>query len=204
MNDQQRDRWTDGSIVSQAAAVLAEEVQSFSAGNVSKVSNLLGSGGSTNQAVVDELRDQARSLVDTLVRTLGVPSDRLPQLVTQTTAGSNARVNGSTETVLLLRSSQPVDAGGVARVSLRLANDDSEKDECVLTSTDLIGLSGHRIPCSHVRISPVRAIIPAQGATEIAIEVRVPSGTPAGNYTGLVQADDGEPLRALVIVSVAQ
>lgn len=203
MNDQQRDRWTDGSIVSQAAAVLAEEVQSLAAGSVRKVSDLLG-GAPTMQAPVDELRDQARSLMDTLARTLGVPPDRLSRLVTQTPADSNARGNGSSATVLLLTSSQAVGAGGVARVSVRLANDDTEKDECVLTSTDLIGLSGNRIPCSHVRISPVRAIIPAQGATDIAIEVRIPSGTPAGNYTGLVQADDGEPLRALVIVSVAQ
>jgi len=204
MNDQQRDRWTDGSIVSQAAAVLAEEVQSLAAGSVSKVSSLLGAGGPTNQAPVDQFRDQARSLVDTLARTLGVPSDRLPQLVTQMIAGSKPRGNGIAENVLLLRSSQPVEAGGVARLPLRLVNDDTAEDECGLVFTDLIGINGNRIPASHVRVSPGRTKVPSHGSADVTIEVRVPSGTPAGNYTGFVQADDGEALRALVTVSVAQ
>jgi hypothetical protein len=194
---------TQTSIVSQAAAVLAEEVQSLAAGSVSKLSSLVGAGAPTSQAPVEELREQARSLVDTLVRVLGERPDRLAQLVTQATGASEARASGSTATVLLLRSPQPVQAGEVARVPLRVVNDDTEKDECVLVSTDLIGLSGHRIPASHVRVSPTPASIPAEASADVAIEVRVPSGTPAGSYTGLLQTDDGEALRALVIVTVA-
>jgi hypothetical protein len=204
MNDQQRDRWTDGSIVSQAAAVLAEEVQSLAAGSVTKVSNLLGAGAPTNKLDVDELGKQARSLVDTFVRVLGERPGRLAQLVTPTTAVSATPDTASDATVLLLRPSQPVKAGAVATVPLRLINDHTDTDECVLVATDLIGISGYRIPASHVCVFPSPVRIGAGDSIEVRIEVRIPSATPAGHYTGLLQTDDGEALRALVIVTVAQ
>jgi len=194
---------TQDSIVTEAAAILAEEVQSFTAGGVSKLSTLLvGAGAPSRQAPAEELREQTRSLIDTLVQVLGQRSDRLAQLVAQTAAASGTPNDGNTETVLLLRARQPVQAGDVAQMSLRLMNDDSAKDECALFATDLIGFSGRRIPASHVRVSPNPTSIPAEGSTDVQVEVRVPSGTPAGCYTGLLQTEDGDSLRALVQVRV--
>ena len=89
-------------------------------------------------------------------------------------------------------------AGEVAHVSLSLRNDNAETIHCALCATDLIGVSGHRIPASHLRVSPNPAGIPAAGSTDVQIEIRVPSGTPAGRFTGLLQSDDGESVRALV------
>jgi hypothetical protein len=200
-NDRQGDRWTQSSIVTEAAAILAEEVQSLTTGSVGKLSTLLG-GALTGQAPAEELRGQARALVDTFVRVLGQRPDGFAHLLTENAADARTRDGGNTETVLSLQASRSVPAGDVAYLSLRLVNDDAEKDECALVATDLIGVSGHRIPASHVRVSPNPASIPAEGSTDIQIEVRVPSGTPAGCYTGLLQADDGESVRALVHVTV--
>ena len=93
-------------------------------------------------------------------------------------------------------------AGEVAHVSLSLKNDNAEAIHCALCATDLIGVSGHRIPASHLRVSPNPAGIPAAGSTDVQIEIRVPSGTPAGRFTGLLQSDDGESVRALVQLTV--
>jgi hypothetical protein len=106
--------------------------------------------------------------------------------------------------VLLLRPSQPIKAGAVATVPLRLVNDHIDTDECFLVATDLIGISGYRIPASHVCVFPSPVRIAAGDSMEIRIEVRIPSTTPAGHYTGLLQTDDGEALRALMIITVAQ
>ena len=200
-NDRPAGRRSQGSIVTEAAAILAEEVQSLTTGSVGKLSTLLG-GAPTGQAPAEELRGQARALVDTFVRVLGQRPDGFAHLLTENAADARTRDGEHTETVLSVQAPRSVPAGDVANLSLRLMNDDAEKDECALVATDLIGVAGHRIPASHVRVSPNPASIPAEGATDIQIEVRVPTGTPAGCYTGLVQADDGESVRALMHVTV--
>ena len=116
--------------------------------------------------------------------------------------GSTPAGGGNTATVLLLQAPRPATAGEVAHVSLSLKNNDTKTDACALCATDLIGVSGHRIPASHVRVLPNPVSIPAAGSTEVQIEIRIPSAIPAGRYTGLLQAGGGESLRALVQLTV--
>jgi hypothetical protein len=63
-------------------------------------------------------------------------------------------------------------------------------------------MSGHRIPASHVRVVATAASLPAAGSTDVKLEIRIPSATPAGRYTGLLQADGGELFQALVQLTV--
>lgn len=109
-------------------------------------------------------------------------------------AGGAAR----TAPVLMAHAPRPATAGDVAHVPLILENGGSQTRECALCVTDLIGVSGHRIPAAHARVSPSPARIPAAGAAEVRVEIRVPSATPAGSYTGLVQAEDGESFLAVI------
>jgi hypothetical protein len=190
-----------GSIVTKAAAILGEEVQSFAARGVTEISTLLGGTSPTPQPPVEELRQQARALVDTIVRVLGHRPDGIARLFSEA-AGSRGPDGVNTASIHCLQPPRPVQAGDVAHLSLQLVNDDTEKDECVLVASDLIGASGRRIPASHVAISPNSAAIPGGGSTSVQIEVRVPSGMAPGCYTGVLQADDGESLRALVHVVV--
>ncbi len=195
------------SVVSEAAAILREEAQSLAAGGAGTLSQVLGGDWRVDQPPVEQLRDQARSLVDTFVRVLGQRPGGLADLLPQT-AGNTGNIGGrdgkNTKSVLVLQGAGPVRPGDLAHVSLRLMNDDSEAGECALFVTDLIGPSGQRIPATHVRVSPSRASVPPAGSVEVDIEVRVPSGVLDGCYSGLLQTDDGESLRALLHVTVSR
>jgi hypothetical protein len=188
------------SIVSTAAAVLREELHALTRG-ASRLLPTLGANALTSQTA-GQFPEQVQPLVETLARLLNLPPGQLTQLIGQTRTGIQADNTGTGESVDVLRSPQGVMAGNAARLSLHVENDDAESDKCALFVTDLLGPSGHRIPVSHVRVSPQPLSIPAGGSVAVQIEVRVPSGTPAGDYTGLVQADDGQALRTLIQVRV--
>jgi hypothetical protein len=168
------------SIVSAATDILREELQSLAANPGSGLLQGLGTG---------VLPAQAAKIAQLLN---AIP---LPIQPNTTEAGESLRV---------LEALRPVPAGDVARLSLHLENDDAEPDACVLCVTDLIGPSGHRIPASHVRVLPQPATIPGHGSVETQIEVRIPSAASSGLYTGLLQTDDGESLRALIRVRVGR
>jgi hypothetical protein len=204
-SDDPAGRQSVASIVPEAIAILREEAQSLATGGASSLATAMGAGALTGGAPVGELQQKGRALVDTFVRLLERQPGQLPDLLRQTSAADGGRGDsGNNESVLLLRSAQPVTAGEVAHVSLTLKNDAPETDQCTLCATDLIGAGGRRIPGSHVRLLPSPISIPAEGSTDVQIEIRVPSGTPAGCYTGLLQTDDGESLRALVHVTVGR
>jgi hypothetical protein len=140
-------------------------------------------GRQTGAAIVSDVVDQ--SLV-----TLG-----------RLSAGSVAGDCGSTAVVSLSYARTAVTPGDVARIPLSLTNVNSQTYDCALCVTDLIGVARQRIPASHVRIWPNPVRIAAAGSTEVQIEIRVPSDTPTGRYTGLLQ-DDRESLRTLVQLTV--
>ena len=186
------------SIVSTATAILREELQSLAPGGVSppltsSLANAFSIAGQPNAGV--------QPLVESLAQLLRTPPDQLMQVITETFA-SQGDGNGSSQSVRVLCASQSVVAGEVARLVLNLENDDDQPDECAVHVTDLVGPSGGRIPASHVRVLPSPARIPPHGSTDIRIEVRIPSGTLAGCYTGLLQSDDGDAVRALIQVFV--
>jgi hypothetical protein len=163
------------SLVSTAAAILREELQSLTA-NQDGLLPRLGTSALSSYAA------------------------NVAQLINKTPGAIQANDSGTGESLRVLETPRPVAAGDVSRLSLHLENDDAEPDDCVLCVTDLIGPSGHRIPASHVRVSPQPATIPGRGSVEIQIEVRIPSTASTGVYTGLLQTDDGESLRALIRV----
>jgi hypothetical protein len=188
------------SIVPQAAAILRDEMQSRATGGGNRLPAALRTDELIAQTA-EAVPEPARSLVDTVVKSLKQRPDFLAQLL-KTAADSRTRHSGNKEGVLLLRAPGTVAAGDVAYISLGLENDDKEADECSLYATDLIGISGHRIPASHVRVHPNPARIPASGSKDVQIEIRVPSETRPGRYTGLLQSDDDDSLRALIQITV--
>jgi hypothetical protein len=190
-------------IVAEAAAILADEARSLTAGGVRALSTLLSRTGTGDADPAGTVHEQARALAGALVRALGEQPDRIAQVLAPLVSASRQPAeSGETDGVLLLHAARPVPAGGVAQVPFRLSNDDGEPDECTVCATDLVGASGYRIPASHVRVSPQPARLPGGGSADVQIEIRVPSGTPAGHYTGLVQTDDGEAVPALIRIRV--
>jgi hypothetical protein len=188
------------SIVSTATDILRQELQSLVASGIGQIpATLLPSA----VPVPDQLGGGVQPLVDALARLLKIAPAQLLQLITQAPAIQSGQ-DGNAQSIRILGTSHPVAAGDVTRLLLNLENDDEQADECGIHVTDLIGPSGDRLPASHLRVSPNPARIPAHGAADIRIEVRIPSGTAAGWYTGLLQTDDGESLRALVQVQVGR
>jgi hypothetical protein len=186
------------SIVSTATGILREELQSLVTSGIGQVPAALLP---TALPVPDQLGGGVQPLVDALAQLLKIPSGQLMQLIARTPATDRSG-DGASQSIRVLGTSQPVAAGDVTRLLLTLENDDDQPDQCGLYVTDLVGPSGARLPASHVRVSPNPARIPGQASTDIRIEVRIPSGTTPGWYSGLLQADDGEALRALIRVQV--
>jgi hypothetical protein len=188
------------SIVSTATDILREELQSLAASGIGQIpATLLPNALPGSQ----QLDGRVPPLVDALAQLLKVPPAQLTQLIFQTPS-SPGEGDGGSQSVRVLRTLQPVAAGEVTRLSLHLENDDDQPDECGLYVTDLIGPSGARLPASHLRVSPNPTRVAGHGAADVQIEVRIPSGTAEGWYTGLLQTDDGEDLRALVQVRVGR
>ena len=113
--------------------------------------------------------------------------------------------DGSSQSVRVLRTSRPVAAGDVTRLSLHLENDDDQPDECTLYVTDLDwpfrGSGSRRRTCVCHRTPPA---FPAAGRPTSRLRCEFRATLPTGWYTGLLQTDDGEALRALVQVRVGQ
>jgi hypothetical protein len=190
-------RSSPGSIVSTAVNILRSEMQSLAADAVSNAAGMAIPGTTDGPAGAPQMQ----ALGETIARFLRQQPDVVRQLGPMLgLPATSAAASGYAMPALQV--ARPVRPGAAARVSLTLENGEAAPDECTLYVTDLIGPAGGRIHASHVRVSPNLVTIPGRGAASVQIEIRVPSRTPAGRYTGLVQTDDGELLRALLHLTV--
>ena len=113
-------------------------------------------------------------------------------------AGSSGDAPGGVDLVV---ASHPVEPGDVAYLSHVIPSAAAPAPGCAVHATDLIGPSGHRIPASHVRGTVRAGSAAASSPGHLHVEVRVPSGSAHGWYTGYLQAD-GLTLRALLTIAV--
>lgn len=189
------------SIVSIATGILREELPTLAANGIGRIPATLWQDAFARP---ERLDGSVQPLVDALLGFLKVPPDQLVQLIGQIPGVTRPGGERNGQSMRVLRTPHSATAGDLTRLSLHLENDDDQPDECGFYVTDLIGPSGSRLPASHVRVSPNPVRIAGRGSADVQIEVRIPSGTTAGWYTGLLQTDDGEDLRALVQVLVGQ
>jgi hypothetical protein len=152
-------------------------------GGSGQAGQLLGGG-----ADGDRLRRQAHEFIETLLTTFagGAPEDR----------------GGGDDQVPLLRSPAPVQAGNTTRAKFVVANEEDTPSEVTPYCTDFVSDSGHEIPALRVTVLPRRATIPAKGEMTFEIEVAVPPQTPAGFYSGLIQAMGNRYVKAVLMVEV--
>lgn len=136
----------------------------------------------------DRLRRQAHELIESLLAAFSGERHEKP--------------GAAGDQVPLLRSPAPVPAGQTARVGFSVANEEGAPCEVTLYCTDFISDSGHEIPALRVTVLPRRATIPAKGDAEFEIEVAVPQQTPAGFYSGLIQAMGNRYVKAVLMVEV--
>lgn len=147
------------------------------------------------------LRRQAGDLVSTMVEVLGRSGGPRPEA--GGIADGERLLRGDPPGALLL-SPAVVGPGQAGEIVLTLENEDtSEPAMCAFFASDLVANSGSRIPAPQIRASPSPARIPPGGSIDVRVEIRVPSGTPAGNYAGLLQTDDAAQPPVVLQVRVA-
>jgi hypothetical protein len=136
------------------------------------------------------LRQQAHELVEALLGAFA-------------SEGSSYQKPASSEDhVPLLRCEAAVDAGGTACVRMTVANDEDAPAEVSLYCTNFVADSGYELPSTRVTVSPRRATIPARGQAPFEITIAVPSQTPPGIYSGLIQAMGCKYVKAVLSAQV--
>lgn len=109
---------------------------------------------------------------------------------------------GSTVDVVPIVGGMAVKAGNAASVFLPLSNDGHTSVSIILNCTDLISNGGSVIPAATVRFSPRTMNLAPAGAGSVTIDLLVPSQSPPGTYSGLVQAIGLNRPSAVVVVRV--
>jgi hypothetical protein len=191
------------SFVQKATAVLSDELKGLASPATETFGKVFPSEPINLEPTTERFREQARALVDTFVKILAQRPEEIGRFLSQVDGVGSSHGNDDAQSIALLKPPPPVKAGQTGYISLSLENDDpNENVECALYTTDLVGSSGNRISAAHVNLSPSRIRIPPGGSTEVRIEIRVPRGTPPGNYVGLLQVADGALERAVLQLSV--
>jgi hypothetical protein len=135
------------------------------------------------------LRQQAHELIEALLGGFA-------------TEGSYERPAAYENQVPLIECVAPVDAGGTAVARMNVANDEDAPTDVSLYCTNFVADSGYELPSTRVTVAPRRTTIPARGSAPFEITIAVPSQTPAGFYSGLVQATGCKYVKAVLSVQV--
>jgi hypothetical protein len=136
----------------------------------------------------DRLRRQAHELIDALLVTFRQATDE---------QGAHY-----IDQVPLVQCSAAVAAGARATATLRVVNDEQTPAEVALYSTNFIADGGYEIPSLRVTATPRCATIAAKGEATFEVSVAVEQQTPAGSYSGLIQAMGCKYVKAVLVVEV--
>ena len=109
--------------------------------------------------------------------------------------GAGTAPGSATETLVL----PPTAPGGTAEAAVWVHNATPSGVPAVdLRITELVSAGGLTVPAPAVSLAPDRVDIPAAGAREVRLAVRVPAGQAPGHYHGLVLTP-ASPTRPLVL-----
>jgi hypothetical protein len=137
----------------------------------------------------DRIRQQAHAFIETLLITFN--------------EATGERGLPAENKVPHLQAEAPVAAGGEARAGLVVSNDEAGPADVSLYCSNFVSDAGHEIPALRVSVVPRRATIPPGGEAAFQIRVAVPAQTPAGVYSGLVQAMGAKYVKAVLSVEVS-
>jgi hypothetical protein len=198
-------------IVEQAASILEEEI---SAGIVAakKVEqryvnvNALRSGDS--EQVMQRFRKDAHEVLDILldlvnlsINAIGGMSARAINLRSSTESKnkSNSNPEENLAEIVLPEALKPGDSG---KVGMLVENEsDTPTGKFAFTTAGLLNSSGAQLDPSAISFEPAILEIAANDLEKLTINVAIPAGTPAGQYSGLLSAPTVQ-MRAILTVNV--
>lgn len=192
-------------LVQKAASILNEQM---AAGVVAaqearqSISSYQSSGSSSD--VGEQWRRDAHAWIDTFADWLTPFQGPLSeQMAAAVGPGTSRRVGLDTahEQVPVLRPHDAVRAGGTAQIAFKLHNDDTQTTRILLYCTDLLSGQG-RIPQQHVVFKPQDLQLGPDALEALTLQITVPSGAPAGTYSGLLIVAGLPYLRAILTLEV--
>ena len=98
--------------------------------------------------------------------------------------------------------SKAVRPGEIARVSIKLHNDNADAVRLVPNCTSLLGDSGNRIAEKSLAFTPCEVQLGADESTSVALDVTVPVDCAKGRYAGIVKVAGAPYLCAVVSIEV--
>jgi hypothetical protein len=205
-------------IVQQAASILEEEI---SAGIVAarrveeRFIDVQKLRTKNPEEIMQRFRRDSHEVVDILVDLVSLATNSIGGLAQRAikvnvTSGSTSPRNptmpmsSASMGVAMLQAPLPIKSGEAVDIPITLENDSEDTSETFhFMVSELISASGDRIEGQQVSFSPYTLVIgPRQSAT-LTVTVSVPEGTRAGVYSGLLQAQRLEQLRAVIAVQIA-
>jgi len=205
---------TTSRVVQQAARILEEEI---AAGIVAarqledKFINTDEIRSGKPEELLTRFRRDAHEVLDIVVDIVGASArgaGRMAQRVIsirgngRTTSETSSSSSSSSGTPVLTMS-QPIKAGETGELSLVVENDGiTAADPFELRPTDLISATGDRLPASAIEFDPkVVSVLPHQ-SQKVVVRITPPAGTPAGTYSGLIQSNRPDQMRAVLTLTV--
>lgn len=104
--------------------------------------------------------------------------------------------------VPLIACAAVVEPGTEAMAIFRIANEEAGTAEIALYTTNFVADTGYEIPSIAARVSPRKATVAPGGEQSFEVRIAVPSQTPAGMYSGLVQATNSRYVKAVIAFDV--
>jgi hypothetical protein len=164
--------------------------------------------------VIQRFRKDAHEVVDILLdvahaasRSLGDVASKAVRLrplaidTSRANASSGTMASGALPTLVL---PAPIAPGDSSEVMLNVENDtESPTVAFEFVNTDLVDQQGNRIPADQVTFSSQSMSVGPHQAEKVSVRVSVPTGTPAGRYSGLLQASRIEGVRAILLVDIS-
>ncbi len=183
-------------LVQLAASILAREASALPS-NAFKIPALSvtevpfgGSLASGSGPDVDRLRRYGHDIVEGLLASVGVG------------APPGGKGPSADDRIPLIRCAAPVKAGLEGSLSLRIANEESTASEVSLYCTELVADAGYVIPSLRVAFSPRVATIAPKSEVSFEMTIAVPSQSPSGTYSCLVQVAGSKYVKAVVSIEV--
>lgn len=196
-------------VVQQAASILEEEV---AAGIVAakevedKLFDTKDIRKESKEALFGRFRNDAHEVVDIFMDLVGVAAkygtDLTQRMITFTVPGTKKEAAPVSD-VPKLEMPEPMKPGSATEVPMELENKSREvTDVFSMYCTDLISNQGNRMLAGNISFAPETIKIGPGQREKVLVKVSVPRNTPAGSYSGLVQATNLDQLRAILIIRI--
>jgi len=203
---------TTSRVVRQAAAILEEEIAAgiLAAKQVEEsLINVKALRAGNAESVIHRFRKDAHDVVDILVDVVGSAVNYAEDMSKRAVS---FRVSGNPDKAArqesgpapFLKVPGVLKSGQSVQVPMTLENSgDAPTESLRFLSTDLMSPAGGRIPARQLAFKPAALTIKPRGRETVLVQLKIPSGTKPGLYSGLIQSSQMDQLCAVLAVQVA-